>query len=247
VKEKANTRSSGKTPTIDLQVKGPDGVLYRIPAAELRQYAIPETQAFRIASGATNDCTAIADMIIPGGPSGGMSAMPPSMLARLVRVVVELGIEEKLEQALRGSKHEFSLPTETVRDLLLSGGGGHGSRTAAGGIEAGDGPFTRMTLLALGRTIAAAVRAGGFDKVLRTLRPLDAEFKITMTSGTSRSVKLVLHDVSRDTKLDRSQASVARIIHFSDCSCNPPPPKPPPPPPTNCTLTADTGVMGCPA
>lgn len=241
--KKAATRSAPKTPTIDLQVTGVDGVVYRIPAAELGQYAVPRGQAFRIAPDGGNTCTGIAEMTIPAGPSGGMSAMPPSMLARLVRVAVELGIEDRLEQALRGSNHEFSLPTTTVSELVQSVGG----RTAADALEAGDGPFTRMTLLSLGRTIAAAVRAGGFDKVLRILRPLDAQFKITLTSGTSRNVKLVLHDASRETELNRSQASVARIIRFSDCSCSPPPPKPPPPPPTNCTLTGDTGIMGCPA
>ena len=241
--KKAATRSAPKTPTIDLQVTGVDGVVYRIPAAELGQFAVPKEQAFRIGSGGSNQCTPLAEMIIPAGPSGGMSAMPPSMLARLVRVAVELGIEEPLEQALRGSNHEFSLPTEAVRELLQSAG----SRRGSDGLEAGDGPFTRMTLLSLGRTIAAAVRAGEFDKALRVMRPLDAHFKITLTSAISRNVKLVLHDASRETQMNRSQSSVARTIRFSDCSCNPPSPKPPPPPPNPaCVETGDTGILGCP-
>jgi len=241
--KKAATRSAPRTPTIDLQVTGVDGVVYRIPAAELGQYAVPTAQAFRIASGGSNECTVMAELTMPGGPSGGMSAMPPSMLARLVRVAVELGIEEPLEQALRGSNHEFSLPTTAVRELIQSSG----SRRGADGLEAGDGPFTRMTLLSLGRTIAAAVRAGGFDKALRVMRPLDAQFKITLTSATSRNVKLVIHDASRETEMNRSQSSVARVLRFSECSCNPPSPKPPPPPPNpNCVETSDTGMMGCP-
>lgn len=247
MKAKADKKSAPTTPTIDLQVKGADGVLYRIPAAELGQFAVPKSQSFRIASGGTVECTGIAGMTIAGGPAGGMSAMPPSMLARLVRVAVELGIEDRLEQALRGSSHEISLPTSTVRDLRDSAGRGRKSRDADTGLEPGEGTFTRVTLLALGRTIAAAVRAGGFDKALRILRPLDAQFKLTLTSGTSRNVKMVLHDASREMSLDRSQSSVARIIMFSECSCNPPAPKPPPPPPNpNCVQTEDTGMMGCP-
>lgn len=243
---KTQRRSARKPPAVDLQVTGADGVIYRIPAAELPQYATsPREQTFGVPLDGRIETTDFAGMVVPGGPSDGMVAMPPTMLARLVRVAVELGFGKQLEEALGGTTQQISLPTSTVRDLQQNVGNGRRSRGAAARLEPGDGQFTRTTLVELGRAVASAVETGRFEKALAAFRPLDAQFNLALTADVSRNVKLVLHDVSRTATLSRIQRGVIGGILFSDCSCSPPsPPKPPPKP--SCAETADTGILGCP-
>jgi hypothetical protein len=239
-------------PAVDLQVSGPDGTIYRIPAAELSQFAIEQDRAFEVPPEGGIGFTEVDGVTMLVGPDHAPAAMTPSVFFRLIRVGVEMEFDDQLEAALGDTPHQVSVPSTLLSRLHQLGHGGAGGRGR--GARVGRESFSRVSVNQLGAAIRDAVGAGKATEALRLFRGLDELFTLSLPLRAANDVKRLVREVRSARKSSRPQWSVLDTVLRSRCGGGTQAPDGgsdaggggPPPQNEGCRKTRDTNMSGCP-
>lgn len=176
-----------RPPTRDLQITGTDGVVYRIPAAALKQFAVPARAAWEVGAGVEGDART-EDLSLTSGPEKAIVSCRPLLLARLVNMAVANGFADEFQALVDRYDGPIGLPADAATKLSAFAGRGAASLDA----PAAGATYVNSSLSTLFRVFRRAAESGSFTRASAVARTYDDEIAIPIPIPLSNRIKLLL-------------------------------------------------------